>query len=91
MDEAFLLRARRLLDERRIPLDHGSLVDQISARQSETPTARAAAAVKESAATGDEDERVIALLLTERDWQTALRRQRGCFNRAAARRSLNSA
>jgi hypothetical protein len=91
MDEAFLLRARRMLDDRRVALDHDRLVRQISALQSETPTARAAAAVNEAAATDDEEERIVAMLLTEGDWRSAVRRQRGCFNRAAARRSFNPA
>ncbi len=90
MDQSFLLRARRMLEERRATVDHGTLVKTILDRQSASPTARAAAIVNEAVANGEDEECVIALLLGEANWRAAARRQGGCFNRAATKRHLNS-
>ena len=90
MDEAFLLRARRLLDERRTPLDHLTLLENISAQAANSPTARASIAVNQVAAVGDPAERVAALILAGEGWQMAVRQQGGCFNRAVPVRRVNT-
>lgn len=89
MDESFLLRARRLLDERSAKLDHRTLVAKISSQAAETPTARASAAVNRDGANDDGNARLASLVLGEGDWRAAVRRQGGCFNRAAAKQRVN--
>lgn len=90
MDEAFLLRAKRLLDERRSNLDHGALVEKVSALAARTPTARAAALVNQQGGDGDELGRVSSLLLGDEEWRTARQSQGGCFNRAVVKRRVNT-
>lgn len=90
MDEAFLIRARRMLGQpRRLRLDHETLVAQIFARQAATPTARIAAGVNDSAPVGETDS--AATLIKGGDgWRGARAAQDGCFNRAVAARRLNT-
>jgi len=90
MDEAFLIRARRMLGApKRLPLDHESFVAKIFERQAATPTARLATGVKDSAPVGETDS--AATLIKGADgWRGARAAQDGCFNRAVAARPLNT-
>lgn len=90
MDEAFLIRARRMLGQpKRLRLDHAMLVAQIFERQAATPTARIAASVKKEAPVGETDS--AATLLKGGDgWRGARAAQDGCFNRAVTARRLNT-
>ncbi len=90
MDEAFLIRARRMLGAlQRLRLDHESFVAKISERQIATPTARMASDVKKAPQVGEADS--AATLLGGADgWRGARAAQDGCFNRAVAARPLNT-
>jgi hypothetical protein len=91
MDQAFFLRAKQLLDQRRpARLDHRMLVAAVVARQAASPSARAAARTgdRESQAAADT---LVALLLARPEWRPAATIQRGCFNRAVAARAVNPA
>jgi hypothetical protein len=91
VDEAFFMRAKRLLGERQpLRLDHDDLVSQVKARQAETPTARFSekpVAVPRQAACGTD--MLATLLLCQTGWRGAVQIQHGCFNRAAAKRPVN--
>ncbi len=90
MDEAFLIRARRMLGApKRIRLDHDSLVAQISERQIATPTARIAAVVNNVAPVGETDS-AATLIKGGEGWRGARAAQDGCFSRAVAVRRLNT-
>ena len=89
MDQAFLMRARRLLDERRTTLDHAALLSHIISQAAATPTFQASVAINQIRANDDEGERVCALILGTSEWRSAARRQGGCFNRAAAKQRVN--
>lgn len=90
MDEAFLIRARRMLGApKRLLLDHEMLVAQISERQLTTPTARLASGVKKGAPV-DEIDSAAALIKGNDGWRGARAAQDGCFNRAVAARRLNT-
>lgn len=91
MDEAFLIRAKRLLGQRApARLDHDSLAAAVTARQAETPAAQAAARAAEPAAAGLEVARdsLADLLAAGRAGPAPGRGRRGCFNRAVATRSI---
>lgn len=90
MDEAFLIRARRMLGQpSRLRLDHDSFVAQISERQISTPTARIASGVKKGQPVGEADS--AATLIGGADgWRGARAARDGCFNRAVAARRLNT-
>ena len=88
MDQAFLLRARRMLAQRApAGLDHLQLVAVVSARQAATPTARAQLRCG-TVATRAADA-LPALVLAEGGWAGASVQLSGCFNRAVAVRSVN--
>lgn len=90
MDEAFLIRARRMLGApNRLRLDHDSLVTQIYERQSATPTARIATGVKNGPAV-DESDSAATLISGTDGWRGARAAQDGCFNRAVAARRRNT-
>ena len=92
MDEAFFLRARRLLGDRpRARLDHDTFIAQVAARQGGTPTARFGARTPVHAVVQGETASVTVLLLAEEGWRRAIEVQRGCFNRAGVRRRINTA
>jgi hypothetical protein len=91
MDESFFLRAQRLLGERRAPtLDHQALCSRVMARQAETPTAQASAEAASMPTPAGETETLIMLVLNAPGWRGAAHKQGGCFNRAAAKRRLNT-
>jgi len=91
MDESFFLRAQRLLGERpAVALDYQSLCTRVTARQAETPTARATALADAVSTPAGEAETLITLVLIAPGWRSAARNQRGCFNRAAAKRRVNT-
>lgn len=90
MEEAFLIRARRILGRpQRLRLDHDLLVAQISERQTATPTARIAADVKKVAPASEADS-AATLIGGAKGWRGARAAQDGCFNRAVAARRLNT-
>lgn len=89
MDEAFFLRARRMLKPapRTCP-DHASFAALTVARQDSSPTAQANRRC--AAAEGASDTAALAsLLLAEPAWPEAAAGQAGCFNRAVAVRRVN--
>ena len=91
MDQSFLLRAKRLLEQRPAErIDHEALVKAIAADRAASPTvaalARPGAAPRNETGTRS----VAALLLGEPDWRRAAEQQGGCFNRAVAARRLNT-
>lgn len=89
MDEAFFLRARRLLGERQpARLDHRSFLAEVAARQAETPTARASARMAGQPPPGATPP-IAALIRGDSEWRQAVQIQGGCFSRAAARRAVN--
>ena len=88
MDEAFFLRAKRLLEQRApAPLDHRRLVDEIVARQAASPTARACINPRSGV---DPTQAIAALILADVNWRPAAQALRGCFNRAVAVRRVNT-
>ncbi len=90
MDEAFLIRAGRMLGQpQRLRLDHDMLVAQIYERQTATPTARIAAGVKKAAPVGEANS-AATLIGGAKGWRGARAAQDGCFNRAVAARRLNT-
>ncbi|HEY0116025.1 MAG TPA: hypothetical protein VGB54_09920 [Allosphingosinicella sp.] len=90
MDQAFFLRAKRLLEQRHPPrLDHRGLVDMLAAQLEASPTARAARRFP-AAVLPDQPQAIAALILAEEGWQRAVESQAGCFNRAAAVRRVNT-
>lgn len=90
MDEAFFLRARRMLGQAaRQPLAHAMLVASVCARQAATPTAQLACVARTAAATSAAG--ATAVLLGGQDgWRQARAAQAGCFNRAVAARRRNA-
>ena len=90
MDQAFFLRAQRLLEERRpARLDHGALLAAVTARQGACPTARAAAAPPSAAPGATEAEALVSLLLARPAKGSAAPAAPNCFNRAVAARAVN--
>lgn len=95
MDQAFFIRARRLLDldgvgrSEPAPLDHATLVAAIAARQAATPTARAASRCR-PAADGADEAALVTLVLGGDGWREAAAKRCFCFNRAATARPLNT-
>jgi hypothetical protein len=84
MDESFQLRARRLLDGRDpAPLDFAMLTAAVSAQAAASAAARAQARAAPPA------EPIGEIVLGGSAWREAACAQRGCFNRAEARRRGN--
>lgn len=91
MDEAFLIRAWRLLgDSRRPRLSHESLIAQISDRQASSPTARLASGFVNDMPRSNEPDSAVTLVTGGEGWRGARAAQDGCFNRAVAARRLNT-
>lgn len=89
MDEAFLLRARRLLGEQTRPRpDHPTLLAQVAKRQAASPTARLATGLGQP--TQANDEAAATLIAGAAGWRGARAAQSGCFNRAVAVRGRNT-
>ena len=89
MDQAFLLRAQRLLDQRpSAHPDYAEFAARAVARQGSTPTAQAhgrcASQLKNESSPGT----LAALLLGEKGWSEAAAGQ-SCFSRAIAIRRIN--
>ena len=90
MDEAFFMRAQRLLGERRpLRIGHDDLVARVTALQADSPTARVAAAIRAAPADADGHQPLSVLLLGEHGWRGCVPIQEGCFSRAAAKRRVN--
>ena len=91
MDEAFFLRARRLLDgsppER---LDYFQFVAEVVARQAACPASIVGNKVNDAGAAPVDADTVTRLILGKDGWRSAARDLDGCFNRAAARRRVNT-
>jgi hypothetical protein len=84
MDKSFQLRARRLLDGRDpAPLDFSMLTASLSAQAGASAAARAQARAAPPA------EPIGEIVLGGTGWREAVCAQRGCFNRAEARRRGN--
>ena len=89
MDQAFLLRAQRLLDQR--PSVHplySELAALAVARQDSTPTAQAHGRCATQLKTQSSPTALAALLLGEEGWSEAAAGQ-CCFSRAIATRRIN--
>ena len=90
MDEAFFLRAKRLLDQSApAKIDHHAFLAEINARQAETPTARASGEALRHQGEPGLTSPVATLILGDAEWARAVRIQGGCFSRAVARRAVN--
>ncbi len=89
MDQAFFLRAKRLL-EQRPALSHQALLAHLAEQRAACPTVQACAEpLPDLREEGDLDALAV-LLLAEPGWRVAARIRRGCFNRAAAARPVNT-
>ncbi len=89
MDQAFLLRAQRLLDQR--PAAHplySELAALAVARQDSTPTAQAHGRCATQFKSQSSPTALAALLLGEDGWTEAAAGQ-SCFSRAIATRRIN--
>ena len=89
MDQAFLLRAQRLLDQRpsaQLRYDEFSALAVV--RQESTPTARANGRCAAELKTQSSPAALAALLLGEPGWNEAAAGQ-CCFSRAIATRRIN--
>ena len=90
MDQAFLLRAQRLLGDRKpAAIDHSRLLAIVAQRQAASPTALAQARCRDGGCVAAGPGALAALLLGEEGWREASHAQAGCFNRAIATRPLN--
>jgi len=86
MDESFQLRARRQRETAQpAPLDFAVLTTALSIQ------AGASAAARAQARAAPPVEPIGEILLAGSAWREAVRAQRGCFNRAEARRRGNTA
>ena len=90
MDQAFFLRAKRLLDRQPEAPTHQALLARLADQRAASPTAQASAQPLPTADAGDDHDALAALLLAEPNWRIAARIRRGCFNRAAAARPVNT-
>ena len=92
MDQAFFLRAKRLLEQRQpARVDHSMLISALESRQAASPTAAAASRCPAAAAPAQDGQQAItALILAEESWPEAAQAQAGCFNRAVAARRVNT-
>jgi hypothetical protein len=89
MDQAFFLRAKKLLEQRQpARLTHEAFVQAVNQRQGETPTALAASRCTMEPA--GEPEALVTLLSGAENWRAAAQIQRGCFSRAVAARRVNT-
>jgi|GEM_PF-5143838 len=91
MDQAFLLRAKRLLERQPAALSHDALLDRLAARQEDCPTVQASRAPAAPCEVLGEPDAVAILVLGGAGWRRAASIQHGCFNRAAAVRGVNNA
>lgn len=91
MDQAFFVRAKRLLEQREpARLDHVMLVAAVKAQQAASATASAAARRGAARAwAGGDQQAITALILAEQGWPEACESQRGCFSRAVAAHRVN--
>jgi hypothetical protein len=89
VDQAFFLRAKRLL-ERRPALSHHELLARLADDRAASPTVQASTQSAPALHDGGDPEALAALLLAEPGWRIAARIQRGCFNRASAIRLVNT-
>jgi hypothetical protein len=89
MDEAFPMRAGRLLKQRvASPLGHEQLLATVTKQQRATPTARAQAQLP-PALDPEQQAPLTTLLLGSLGWRDAGRRLSGCFSRPAPERRIN--
>jgi hypothetical protein len=91
MDQAFLLRARKLLEQRPLtPFSHRELLAAVASQQEARPTALMAARCQSRPANG-ETEALAALLLAEAaDVPKSADSLCACFSRAVAARRVNT-
>jgi hypothetical protein len=89
LDQAFFLRAKRLLERRPASLSHQALLARLAEQRAGCPTVRACAEPVADLRDEDDLEALIVLLLAEPGWRVAARIQRGCFSRAVAARPVN--
>jgi len=92
MDLGFFLRAQRMLGGSRTEcIDYGVLVATLSAHQASSVTARIEARVGVTATEREGARDPLAeLILAGPEWREAVSAQRGCFNRAIAKRPVNA-
>jgi len=91
MDQAFLLRAKRLLEQRPSDCLHHSEFAAIAvARQEATPTAQAHGRCTSATTVRADPAALASLLLGESGWSEAAAGQCGCFSRAVAARRVNT-
>lgn len=89
MDQAFFLRAKRLLERQRTAPTHQALLDHVEGQRAACATVRAAAEAASNDGFNEGADPLTTLLLGEADWRIAGRIQRGCFSRAATARRVN--
>jgi aminoglycoside phosphotransferase (APT) family kinase protein len=90
MDQAFLLRAKRMLDQR--PSAHLLYTEFAAlavARQETTPTAQAHGRCEKAPPEPADSAALATLLLGEPGWSNAVAGQSCCFSRAIAIRRIN--
>jgi hypothetical protein len=90
MDQAFFLRARRLLDRQPAPPTLPALLEQVAAQRAASPTVTACAQAPAILDTNNQADALAILILGRPGWRVARQIQHGCFNRAAAAHRVNT-
>ena len=90
MDQAFFLRARRLLDRQPAPLGLPALLDRLAAQRAASPTVIASAQAPAVLHGETQTEALCVLILGKPGWRAARQVQHGCFNRAVAAHRVNT-
>ena len=91
MDQAFFLRAKRILDQRQpARLEHDMLVTMLNAQRAACPTVAALRRGSDKAVAEGESGALTALILADDGWRNAVSLQGGCFNRAVSARRVNT-
>lgn len=91
MDQAFLLRAQRLLNESRpARLDLSLLTAAVAAQQAASPAARAQARAANGGRSRAGEDGLVELLLAGPDWRRAAAGRGGRFSRTGSGRRGNA-
>jgi hypothetical protein len=91
MDQAFLLRARRLLEQRPLaPFSHRELLAAVASQQEARPTALMAARCHGRPANGETEALATLLLAESGDVPERADSLCACFSRAVAARRVNT-
>ena len=91
MDQAFLMRAKRLLQQQPAPRpSHQLLIKAIADQREVAPTCAAAARCEADAPVTAGANGLATLILGEAGWRESGARRDGCFSRAVAARRGNT-